>query len=152
MTMGFARRAFLGAFIFALLFAAGDSWADPLYVEESKARIRSGPGTEYDVLWEPPRYTPLEYLAKFKDWYAVRDFQRDVGWVHEGSVARGKAAIVTDSKVNVRKSPDAKAATAFVVEKHYLFLIVESKGAWLKIKDIDGEEGWIQDNQVWISR
>ncbi|MDH5477620.1 MAG: SH3 domain-containing protein [Nitrospinota bacterium] len=135
----------------AALLWGGLALADPLYVEETKARIRSGPGTEYNILWEAPRYTPLESLAKYKDWYVVRDFQKDVGWVHEESVRKGKAAIVVQDKANIRKSPDLKSPIVFVVEKHYLFRVIETKGGWLKIKDTDGEEGWIHEKLVWAS-
>ncbi|MDH5509580.1 MAG: SH3 domain-containing protein [Nitrospinota bacterium] len=134
-----------------LIALAASGWADPLYVEEKKARIRSGPGTEYSILWETPRYSPLEYLAKYKDWFAVRDFQNDVGWVHQDSVAKGKALIVLESKANIRKDPSADSPIVFVVEKHYIFKVISVKGSWLKVQDADGEVGWIHDKLVWVA-
>ena len=145
-----SRKAFAAIFLAITLVSPG--LAEPLYVNETKARIRSGPGTEYNILWETPQFTPLEYLAKYKDWYAVRDFQRDVGWVHEDSVKAGKSAIVTESTANIRKNPDLDSPIVFVAEKHYLFLVKEIKGSWLKIKDAEGDEGWIHEKLVWVSQ
>ncbi|MDH5638167.1 MAG: SH3 domain-containing protein [Nitrospinota bacterium] len=136
---------------FFLIALSAAAWADPLYVEEKKARIRSGPGTGYTILWEAPRYSPLEYLAKYKDWFAVRDFQNDVGWVHKDSVAKGKAAIVIKSKVDIRKDPSVDSPIVFVVEKHYIFRVIRVKGNWLKIRDTDGEQGWIHGKLVWMA-
>jgi SH3-like domain-containing protein len=135
-----------------LLTGALAARAETIYVDEAKARVRSGPGTEYSVLWEAPRYSPLELLAKYKDWYAVRDFQKDVGWIHQGAAAKGKAAVVTQAKVSVHKSPDHKSPVAYTVEKHYLFKVLEDRGSWLRVKDADGEEGWILEKMVWVSR
>ena len=135
-----------------LLAEAGLSHAEPIYVSETKARIRSGPGTDYKVLWEAPRNTPLEYLAKYKDWYVVRDFQKDVGWVQEDSVSKGKGAIVTAMKATVHKSPASGAPVAYTAQRYYLFHVLQDKGEWLKVKDSEGEEGWILSKMVWISR
>ena len=127
-------------------------WAESIYVEGKSARIRSGPGTNYQILWEAPRYTPLEYLAKYKQWYAVRDYEGDVGWVHQQVIGKGKAAIVTNKKANVRKGPGPSYPIVFTVEKLYRFKVMEEKGDWYKVKDAEGDEGWIFKTLVWVSR
>ena len=134
------------------LVAASSAAAGEIYVEGASARMRSGPGTNYSILWEAPRFTPFEYLAKYKDWYAVRDFEGDVAWVQESVIGAGKAAIVTNKKANIRSAPSQESGIVFWVEKGYLFRVLDQKGDWYKVRDKDNSEGWVNAPLVWVSR
>ncbi|MBI5815202.1 MAG: SH3 domain-containing protein [Nitrospinae bacterium] len=137
---------------FFMILATTVASSETVYIEGKAAKFRSGPGTNYKVLWEAPVFTPLEFLAKFKDWYAVRDKDGDVGWVHNQVIAKGKAAVVTDKKADVRKGPGKDKPMAFAVEKGYLFRVVDEKKEWAKVKDAEGDEGWILKESLWMSR
>ena len=128
------------------------SWAEPLYTNIESSRFRSGPGSSYKILWTSEKYTPLEYLAKYKDWYVVRDYEGDVAWVHKVAVEKGLAAIVTKKKANVRNKPSTSSDIVFTVEKGYPFKVVETKGSWYKVEDSQGDTGWVLDQLVWVSR
>ncbi len=127
-------------------------YAGTLVYVEKTARFRAGPGTNYQILWEAPKYTPLEYLARYGKWYAVRDRDGDVGWVHKTSLGKGRAAIITVKKANVRKEPNVESIVKFTVEERYLFKVLEDKNGWLKVVDIDGDQGWIPAKLLWVSR
>lgn len=131
-----------------LVFSAG-AWADEILVNSKDAKIRSGPGTAYAVLWKPNLYTPLEVLAKYHDWYAVRDLEKDVGWVNFGSVSKGRGAIVTEKVIDVHESADAKSRVVYQAPKGYTFKMTEDQGGWAKVVDADAEGGWIQKKGVW---
>ncbi|VAX14989.1 hypothetical protein MNBD_NITROSPINAE01-1624 [hydrothermal vent metagenome] len=126
--------------------------SEPIYVEGGKAKVRSGPGTSYQVLWEAPKYTPFEYLARFKEWYAIRDKDGDVGWVHKQVIGKGRSAVVVTKKANIRKGPGTKNPIVFSVEKNYLFRVLDKKGAWYKLVDKDGDTGWALDKLLWVSK
>lgn len=147
--MFFSRIA---AATLALILLSAPAWAEIVHVNGDKARFRAGPGTNYKVLWEAGKYTPLEYLAKYKDWYVVRDYQGDVGWLHEQSVGKGKAAIVIVKKASVRKGPGQNHPTIFSVEERYLFKVIDEKKEWAKVVDKEGDEGWLLKESLWISR
>jgi SH3-like domain-containing protein len=134
--------------LFLLVFSAG-AWAEEILVNSKDAKIRSGPGTSYPLLWKPNIYTPLEVLAKYHDWYAVRDLEKDVGWVNSGSVSKGRGAIVTEKVIDVHESGDAKSRVVYQAPKSYTFKITEEQGGWAKVVDADGEGGWIQKKGVW---
>ncbi|MBI4665489.1 MAG: SH3 domain-containing protein [Nitrospinae bacterium] len=137
----------------AITFAmAGAAYAETVYIEGKSGKFRSGPGTNYKVLWEAPRYTPVEFLAKFQNWYALRDKDGDVGWVHDQVVAKGKAAVVVAKKADVRKGPGKNNPVVFTVERRYLFKALEEKKDWIKVVDADGDGGWIAKEAVWLSR
>lgn len=139
-------------FALALALAAHCAWAEPIYVKIDKAKVRSGPGTNYKVLWEARKFTPLEYLAKHKDWYVARDYQGDVGWIQEQSVAKGAAAIVIKKKADIKKGPGKAQPTIFTVEERYLFKVVEEKKEWVKVQGADGDSGWVMKEALWMSR
>ncbi|MGK7346010.1 MAG: SH3 domain-containing protein [Candidatus Nitrospinota bacterium M3_3B_026] len=147
-------RAMLTVFTAALLWAvfAAPALAENIYVESETARLRAGPGTDYPILWKAPRYYPLEYLCKYQAWYVARDHEGDVGWVHEQVIGKGRAAIVINEKANIRKGPGTNNPIVFVVEKGYLFKVLDEKGAWYKVLDTEGDEGWVYGSLVWVSR
>ena len=136
----------------ALILGANCAWAESIYVNLDKAKLRSGPGTSYKVLWEARKYTPLEYLAKYKDWYVARDYQGDVGWIQEQSIGKGSAAIVIKKKANIRKGPGENQPMLFTVEERYLFKVVEDKKEWVKVQGADGDGGWVLKELLWMSR
>lgn len=124
-----------------------------LYVKIKEARMREGPSTQYQIKWILPTYYPLENLAKYEDWFATRAHDGSVGWIHEDSLAFGRAAIVTVSETTARAKPDDDSEKLFVAPKNYLFLIAEESkdGAWLKTKGAESEIGWIRKSAVWTA-
>lgn len=151
MTMSRAMLPVL-AVLASWALSASAALAETIYVEGSTARFRAGPGTDYPILWEAPRYSPLEYLCKYEDWYVARDHEGDVGWVHEQVIGKGRAAIVINEKANIRKGPGTDNPIVFVVEKRYRFKVLDAKGAWFKVVDTEGDEGWVYGSLVWVSR
>jgi len=136
----------------ALIMSAHCAQAEAIYVNTDKAKLRSGPGTSYKALWEARKYTPLEYLGKYKDWYVARDYQGDVGWIQEQSVVKGRAAIVIGKKANIRKGSGANHPIHFTVEERYLFKVVDEKKEWVKVLGADGDGGWVLTELLWMSR
>ena len=75
--------------IVAVGFAGNVLYAgERLAVKVEAANIRSGPGTGYAVLWQVGRYHPLNVIQKKGDWYKLRDFEGDTGWISKGLVGK----------------------------------------------------------------
>gem|GEM_PF-931150 len=76
--------------VFPFLLAALPcaAWAQRLAVGAAIANVRSGPGTQYDVLWQVEKYYPFEVLKKESKWYYFKDFEGDRGWLHESLVKK----------------------------------------------------------------
>ena len=109
--------------MFSLLTAA---YANALCVTARKANLRSGPGTNYDVVWEIFKYMPLEKvgISLSGEWYAVKDLEGDVSWIHKKLVtSRYKCAVVNSDEVNVRTGPGTNysESTASPGKKYLLF-------------------------------
>ncbi|MEE8483644.1 MAG: SH3 domain-containing protein [Nitrospinota bacterium] len=140
----------VAAFAVLVLFGISTmAFAETLMTNHKDAKIRNGPDTKYTVLWQPRLYTPLELLAKFNKWYAVRDFEGDVGWIHESTVLKKPAAIVRGDVLNVRKEPNMKARILYKAPKNYTFKVLQQKKGWLRVEDPDGDKGWVSKKGVW---
>jgi SH3-like domain-containing protein len=139
----------LSLVVFSTSAFGSKAWGEEIMVNNKEAKIRNGPGTNYTILWKPRLYTPLEVLAKWQDWYAVRDVEKDVGWVHNSAVSKDPSAIVTEKIIDVHESDDGKSRVVYQAPKNYTFKIVETKEGWASVVDTDGEKGWIETKGVW---
>jgi SH3-like domain-containing protein len=131
------------------------SYVDALCVSTNKANLRDGPGTNYEVVWEVYKYMPfLKVGVSFSgNWYAVRDVDGDVNWIHKGLMTnRYHCAVVKTEEVNVRTGPGTKYSKSYSspAKKYYSFKVLKRKGMWVRVKDEWGDIGWIHRNYLWI--
>lgn len=132
----------------SVLFATAAS-ADRLAVSAKKANIRSGPGTNYDILWEVEKYHPLQILKKQGKWYRFRDFEGDEGWVYAPLLGDIPTVITRKKKCNVRSGAGTNFKILFTAEKGIPFKVLNKKGDWIQVKHSDGDEGWVHASIVW---
>lgn len=120
-----------------------------LAVKVSVANIRSGPGEQYDALWQVGMYHPLRIIEKKGGWYRFRDFEKDEGWVHRSLVAELDTVITINEKCNIRSGPSTRQAVAFTAEKGVPFKVLERRKDWIRVAHADGDQGWIHKSLVW---
>jgi len=139
-------------FFFTVLAVA--LWVGPasgkrLSVAAEKANVRSGPGTEHEILWVVGRYYPFDIIKKYGPWYKIRDFEEDIGWIHKSLLKDVPAVTVTGTRVNIREGPGKNFKILFQAEKGVSFKLLKRQKKWLKVKHADGEVGWIIKSLVW---
>ncbi len=130
-------------------------YAQALCVSTSKANIRSGPGVQYTKVWEVYRNMPFRKVGASTegDWYAVQDVDGDVNWIHSGLVTtRNRCAVVKRAVVNARKGPGKRYNRTkwSPAEQYDAFVVLQRKGAWVRVKNEWGEAGWIHTGYLWI--
>ena len=125
------------------------AWGERLSIAVPVANIRSGPGSNYKVLWNVEKYYPVDVIEKKGEWYHFRDFEDDKGWVHSSLMTSTASVITTRSKCNVRSGPGGKYQVVFTVERAVPFRVLEKKGNWIHIEHADGDKGWIHSSLVW---
>lgn len=135
--------------ILLITINAGIAMAERLTIIASVANIRSGPDTDSDVLWQVEKYYPIMVIKKTDSWYYFKDFEDDMGWVHQSLVGDVPAVITKKDLCNVRSGPSTKDEILFSVEKGIPFKVLEHKGRWLHVEHADGDRGWIFDALVW---
>ena len=133
--------------ILPLLFSNA-AWAERLAVAVSVANVRSGPGENYDILWEIEKYHPLNVIKKSGQWYHFQDFEGDEGWIYQPLV-NNIPSIITKKECNIRSGPGTGFAIEFKVEKGIPFKVIKHEGSWIYIEHADGDKGWIFNSMVW---
>ena len=147
-TVLYLKVVWFGLIIPGMVFPAYA--ADRLTVSVNSAIVRTGPGTNYDIAWENlDKNYPLEMVNKKGDWYYIRDYENDVGWIHRSNVATWDSVITKKDNCNVRSGPSTSSSVVFVVNNGVPFKVLKRKGRWIKIQHADGDSGWIYDSLVW---
>jgi SH3-like domain-containing protein len=142
------KRTVLFLILCVTLFA-GQAAARRLAVSVDKANMRSGPGTNHEILWSVGKYYPVDTLKKSGSWYKIRDFEGDEAWIHESLLKAIPAVIVKAPLVNIRENPGTDSRILFQGEKGVSFRRLETKGNWFKVQHADGEVGWVHKSLVW---
>ena len=132
-----------------LVVCTGTAWAQRLAVSASIANVRSGPGSQYDVMWQVEKYYPFEVLKKEKKWLHFKDFEGDRGWLHESLAGKIDTVVTTSATGNIRSGPGTENEIRYTVERGTPFKVTGKKGNWLKIEHAKGYRGWIYKSLVW---
>jgi len=132
-----------------LIIFSGVAFAERLTVVAQIANIRSGPGTDHDILWNVEKYYPFLVIERSGPWYRFRDFEGDEGWIHKSLVEKIPAVITLKEKCNIRSGPGANFKILFSIGKGIPFKVINRKGNWIHIQHADGDTGWIHKSLVW---
>ena len=139
--------------VILVLVLAVPSVAWGLCVNEEKANLRKGPSMKHPKTWEVIRYTPLKRLGKQGGWYHVEDLDGQKHWVREDLVTSSFAcAAVKTEFANLRKGPGTNWPSAQVPrgEKYLSFRILQTKGRWLRLEDVEGDIVWAARENFWV--
>ncbi len=123
-------------------------WGEMASLAKDGVNVRSGPGIDYEVLWEVYKGYPVKILEKRGKWAKTVDYEKDIGWIYRPLLSKTHTVIVTANKVNIRTGPGTKYTIAFKAEEGVIFHLVGRKGKWLKIRYLD-DYGWIRKDLVW---
>jgi SH3-like domain-containing protein len=123
--------------------------AERVTVKASIANIRSGPGTNYDVVWQVEKYHPFLVQEKKDPWVKIKDFEGDMAWIHVSLLSDVEGVITSKSKCNVRSEPTTDSRILFTVERGVPFRVIKRQGDWIHIEHADGDKGWIYSSLVW---
>lgn len=125
------------------------SGAERYAVSGPIANIRSGPGTDFDVIWKVERYYPVIVLEKKDKWYKFEDFEGDKGWIHNSLLDKTKTIVVKKKNCNVRSGPGTAFPVVFRAKQGVPLKCLKSQEAWLNIQHADGDTGWIHNSLTW---
>ena len=142
-------KVYSAILVFLVLISANFAYAERLAISANVANVRSGPGTQYDIIWKVEKYHPLFIVKKSNEWYQFEDFEGDKGWVHKSLVGKIKTIITKSNISNIRSGPGTQFNVLFTVEKGIPFKVLKSEGPWINIQHADGDQGWIHVSLVW---
>ena len=132
-----------------IVLLAGVANAERLAISAPVANIRSGPGTDHEVIWKVQKYFPILVIEKSGEWYHFEDFEGDRGWVHKSLVGKISTVITNNDACNIRSGPGTNNPVILTVGKGIPWKILDHKGSWIQIEHADGDKGWIHKSLVW---
>lgn len=118
-------------------------------VKGNTLNMRSGPGTQHEVMWELKKGYPMQVVRRQGQWLQIKDFEGDSGWVFRSLTSRTPHHIVKRPTANVRSGPGTgyrivgKASYGEVVGTR------EKRGRWVKVERTGAPSGWIAKSLLW---
>jgi len=90
---------------------AGEVFPRNASLKRGEVNVRSGPGTQYPVLWIYWRSGyPVALLARFDNYLKIRDLEGEEGWVHQAMVGRRETALVAArAPINLYRDSDPES-------------------------------------------
>ena len=113
------------------------------------ANVRSGPGTNFEVLWQIEKYHPLDIINEKENWYQFKDFEGDAGWIHKSLLGDIPTVITRSERCNLRSGPGTGYTILLTVELGIPFRVLKKQGKWLQVQHADGDQGWMHESLVW---
>ena len=137
-----------------LMLSASVARAEMVSISSIKVNMRSGPGTEHDVLWELGRGYPLQVIDRAGNWLKVTDFENDIGWVYRKLTTRSPHLIVKvfkdkKRKINIRTGPGTSYKIVGQAYYGVVFKTLERGQGWVKVQHENGLKGWVQRSLLW---
>jgi SH3-like domain-containing protein len=125
--------------------ALAERWA----VNADKCNVRSGPGEEFEVIWQVEKYYPVDVIDGKDKWRFFRDVDGDEGWIHEDLLNKLDTIIIVKDHCNIRSGPGKEHNVTFIAEKGIPFRVVNRQKEWIEIEHADGDRGWVHSSLVW---
>lgn len=137
-------------FLSVLIFVfSSNVFAERWTVSVDKCNVRSGPGENFDVIWQVEKYYPIDIIESKGKWRFFRDAEGDEGWIHADLIEKVKSVVIKKDRCNIRSGPGPKFNITFVAEKGIPFKVVDRKKQWIQIEHADGDKGWVHESLVW---
>ncbi|HYP86446.1 SH3 domain-containing protein [Variovorax sp.] len=122
--------------------------ADMVATASEGAHLRSGPSTRYKVQWELSRGYPLAVIGRKSNWYKVRDFEGDTGWIARSVTNRQAHHVAKVDNLNIRSGPGTKHRVLAKAKYGEIMRTLGRQGDWVKVK-LGRVTGWVSRRLVW---
>lgn len=141
-------RRLVAASIVAL--ASATALAEFRTVEEGAAILYDAPSRAATKVFVVSRHYPLEVISTLGAWIKVRDHTGALAWIEAKSLGDRHMLLATAPATEVRQRPDDGAPIAFVAAQNVVLERVDGgSGGWLRVRAMDGAEGYVRASQVW---
>jgi SH3-like domain-containing protein len=126
------------------------SQAKMVSIAGDMVNMRSGPGNNYEVVWELGQGYPLSVIDQQGDWLKVADYEGDIGWVQKHQVAEKAYLVVKKRIVNIRCGPGENYRVIRQAHQGVVFRTLGKKDDWVKIRHEEEDvTGWVLRSLVW---
>lgn len=122
-------------------------------LKASRANVRYGPGTNYDIKWIfTRRGLPVEVIAEFENWRRIRDWSGASGWMHHALLSSQRTALVSPwrgSPLTTLRSQAGPASSPLArVQPEVIAQVAACDGTWCRTT-VRGLDGYIRQVRLW---
>jgi SH3-like domain-containing protein len=118
-------------------------------VNRPEVNLRSGAGTQHEVLWVVSRGYPLQVLSREGQWLKVRDFENDTAWVWRPLTDLTPHHVVKVKTANIRSEPSTRSRILGQAEYGQVLRTLEKRPGWARVRHESGLTGWVSRNLLW---
>jgi SH3-like domain-containing protein len=126
---------------------AGEVFPRSGSLKRGEVNVRSGPGTQYPIVWVYRRAGyPVALVARFDNYLKIRDFEGEEGWVHQAMIGRRLTALVASKEpLRLLRKPDqASRAVARLAPGVVVALKEPCAANWCEVEVVpSGEAGYV---------
>ncbi len=123
---------------------------------KNEINVRNGPGEEYKILWKFIKSgVPMEILHHLDDWYLIRDYVGEVGWVNVSTISTNqRSAIVMLDDVPICRVPVSdgveKCQVIGILESNVIINVRFCSEKWCRVVNRGGIlSGWVKRCNLW---
>lgn len=121
-------------------------WAS---ITAAKARMRTGPGTNYPANWEYVRPDlPVRVLQVRAEWRKVEDPDGVQGWMRSFLLSEQRTAIIRGEIRPLRAAPDRGAKVSWRAEPGVVGKVSHCASGWCEF-DVHGRAGYVEIDHLW---
>lgn len=131
-----------------LLLVTSVGAAEFVAIGDDGVNLRSGPGTNYDIVYELPKGYPLQVVDRQGKWLKVVDYENDGGWIFASLVTNSAHVIVKVESANVRSGPGTQYSAIGTLSREVILKKLEKRGEWVKVSHPQ-LTGWVNQKLIW---
>ena len=145
-------RARILPVLFVAAVTSAPALAEFRTVEEGGAILYDAPSRAATKVSVVSRHYPLEVISTLGAWIKVRDHTGALAWIEAKSFGERRMVLATAPATEVRSRPDDGAPVAFIASQNVVLERIDGgAGGWLRVRALDGAEGYVRASQVWGS-
>lgn len=123
-------------------------------LKKNEVNVRNGPGEEYQIIRKFTKAgLPVQIVHKLDNWYLIKDFEDETGWVRVNAVSFGiKNGMVLENNTAVCRLPVSgteKCNTIAILKQEVIVSIKACGEKWCRIIIDKSTTGWIEKNKIW---
>lgn len=142
----------LSVFIVSLCLLAFTAVAEArqmISIDRPEVNMRAGASTRHEALWTLSSGYPLAVVGRQGQWYKVRDFENDQGWVYRPLTGTKPHHVVKSKVANIRSGPGTGHRVIGKAGYGEVLRTLGRSGDWVRIRNDDGLAGWVARRLLW---
>lgn len=132
--------------------SAGPPKAKMVVVKATKTIVRDKASSKGKSLLSLAMLTPVEVIDRGESWTRIKTPGGIRGYVPSSSLAKSAYVSVDGQKANARSGPEPQDPVLFSLKNHYPLRVIGRKAKRVKVRDFEGDEGWIHENLLSTKR